>query len=314
MNKKLTAYLLLILATALWGIGSPIIKNSLFYIRPFEFLFWRFLVVSVLSLPFFIKYLKDNPLSLPSVYKILILGFFATVLNIGLGFMALDKTSVVEVAIIGSLNPIFVAIASAWILREKLSRNHRFGIALAVAGTVVAVAKPLIYSPGNHVLENLTGNILVIGAGITWIGFVILSKKWEGEYLKPFHIVVISSYLGTISFFLFSWIAYSSLPTSILTLPIQATRGILYMAIFGSLVAYTAYTKALTIIPTSRADVFNYLSHLWSIPLAVFWLKESFDPILIISAVLIIFGVYLSEKNDNKFEKNLKAHHLVQHR
>ncbi|MFZ5366259.1 MAG: EamA family transporter, partial [Patescibacteria group bacterium] len=53
-KKRLTAYLLLTLTAAIWGIAGPVIKNTLQFIPPFTFLFWRFLLASLIFLPFFI--------------------------------------------------------------------------------------------------------------------------------------------------------------------------------------------------------------------------------------------------------------------
>jgi drug/metabolite transporter (DMT)-like permease len=311
MKPKLTAYLLLILATGLWGIGGPIIKYSFNYTTPFEFLLWRFVAVSLISTPIFIWYLRKNPIAPRDIPKVIALGFFGSILNLALSFVALDKTSVIEVTIIGSLNPMLVALAGSLFLGENIGKGKKIGIALAIAGSVVAVANPLLDGELNKG-QSLFGNVLIILSGVCWVFFVLLAKKWVTSSIKPFHTVVISSYVAAVGFFILSSFQLNSLPT-LSPLFSPSIYGILYMAIFGSIIGYTAYNIALKYMPISEADIFSYLSPLWSIPLAVFWLKERFDPALIVSAILIVIGVYMAEKKE-RLRKDLKPHHLAHHK
>lgn len=310
LSKRISSYLLLIAATALWGIGGPIVKHSFGFVSPFEFLFWRFLIASIISVPILIWFIKKHPLTKNSLWKLLILGLFATPINLGFIFLGLERTTVVEAVIIGSLTSMFVAIAGSYFLLEALTKRKLLGIILAISGVVVAVLNPLLDGQ-LKTDETLKGNVLLLLGGISWVIFVMLSKKWEVGEIKPFHVVASSFFQGFIVFYLlFSFQTQSfahTLPGS------PGILGIIYMAVFGSLIAFSFYELALSKIEASETDLFSYLGSLWAIPLAIFWLGEKFDPALIISSILIVLGVGIAEFRPGLVKK-LRGHHLSHHK
>ena len=78
-------------------------------------------------------------------------------------------------------------------------------------------------------------------------------------------------------------------------MPDKALGGILYMAIFSSVIAYTLYEYGLSIIEASEATLFAYLQPIFAAPVALLWLKEKITPPFIIGAVVIGLGVAISE-------------------
>lgn len=72
--------------------------------------------------------------------------------------------------------------------------------------------------------------------------------------------------------------------------------GIMYMAFFSGIIAYTLFAKGLRHIEASEASLFQYLEPVISIPLAILLLGEKVTFIFIIGAILIIIGIYRAEK------------------
>lgn len=309
MSPRLTAYLLMILATMIWGVAGPVIKYSLNFIGPFNFLFWRLLIASIATLPIFIWYIKKHPLPKNFLLRLIFLGLLCTTLNLSLVFLGLKYTSVINATILGSLGPIFVVIASHFFLKEPLPARKRVGLVFVFAGSTVTILQPLISGVNKQSESMLLGNILILLGILVWVVFVLLSKKWEHETLKPFHITAISFFVGPITF----------LPLALmennfsLQSPIPVWPFLVYCAIFSSLVAYTAYALALSKIQASETEIFNYLAPLWSTPLAILWLGETFNPALIVSAVLIFIGILLVEYRKNLFV-SLWQHNFIHHR
>lgn len=314
MSSRLTAYLLLFATSAIWGFAGPILKYSFAYISPFEFLFWRFLLACLVTLPIMVWYYKKYPLKSHDFVRLAILGFLCTTLNLSLLLWGLSKTSVIEATLIGSLTPLLVVLASSVYLQEKLTKKMQFGLVLAIAGSILAVFQPLL-GQGTF-FNSFTGNVLIFLGGLAWVGFVLLSKKWEHADLKPFHIVSFSFFIGLVSFFIIT--VYTQGPDiSLAQVPPQVWLPLIYMAVFSSLVAYTAYEIALSKINVSQADMFGYLSAVWAIPLAIVWLKEEFSLISLVSMALIIAGITLAEYRKNLFappRPKFRGHHLSQHR
>ena len=69
-----------------------------------------------------------------------------------------------------------------------------------------------------------------------------------------------------------------------------------YMAIFGSIIGFTAYLKGQEGIEASEATLFTYLQPLIYIPLGILLLNEKVHPVQIGSLFIILFGVIIAEK------------------
>lgn len=306
MSSRLTAYLLLILATAIWGIAGPVIKYSLDFIGPFNLLFWRLLLTSIITLPILIWYTKKHSIPKNFILKLVILGLLCSTLNLSLVFLGIKYTSIIEATILGSIGPILIVIASHFYLREPLSLRRKFGLILVFAGSTITLLQPLLEGRGVVGEKAFLGNILIFLGIICWMFFVILSKKWEHESIKPFHISSVAFFVGAITFLPLALLENNF----VLENPFPVSWEIGYLAIFSSLIAYTAYEVALSKIQASEAEVFNYLAPLWSTPLAILWLGEVFHPVLIVSVIFIVTGIILVEYRKN-FLSGLKSHHHV---
>lgn len=285
-KNRLSAYSLLLLNSALWGFSVPIIKYSLQFTSPALFLFYRYLLATVVFFPFFLLYkVKNQNLKIDHKRHILlaILGTPLTLLPLFYGLMA---SSSIESSILESSVPIFVILGGLVYLKEKVKPSEWLGVLVALSGTLILSLSPLLGS-GFSALS-IKGNLLIILGNVVWATFLILSKK---DHTNPIYLSFYS-FLLSIPFFLFLALSnHGNLSLNSLSLP-----GIIYMAIGGSIIAFWAYIEGQKRIEASEAAIFTYLKPVFTIPLAYFWLKEPFTPIAIVSTVIIIFGVYLSEK------------------
>lgn len=291
MNSKITAYLCLFVASIAWGLGAPIVKYTLQYSTPFNFLFWRFLLTAILALPIFIWYLQKHPLNTRYLPKMILAGILVTTINISLVISGFARTTALEGSLLISVSPLFVVIGGVIFLKEKLNKRAWIGISLALLGAVVSIAGPLA---NNHSSGSFLGNILILCGGLTWTVFVLLSKRWEAQGIKPFHIASISFFVGPVTFLPLAILEGGKLP-SLQNISPNAIFGILYLAIFCSIIAYSAYEFGLQKVQASKADVFNYLQSVWAAPLALVWLGESLSSTYLLGVILIVTGLILAE-------------------
>lgn len=301
MNKHLLPYLALFVASIIWGITGPVIKNTLQFVEPFTLLTWRFIFAVSISLPFFLFYLKKNPLKLSHLPKLLVIAVLGNILPLTFVFQGFKYTSSIEGTIIGSLSPLLVAIAASFYLKEKLSRKELVGISLAIAGTVSIAVEPL-FQMGLSGESHLLGNFLIFLNIISWMFCVMLIKHWRSDEIKPFHITGLSFILSLLVFFPLSFIESKGLPKIDLSNP-QILGGLLYLSVFASLTAYTLYYIGLSKVHAAKADIFNYLQPIWAIPIAVFWLHEKITTFILIGMFLIVVGVVTAEYHARKRRK-----------
>jgi len=73
--------------------------------------------------------------------------------------------------------------------------------------------------------------------------------------------------------------------------------GVAFLGIFCSGLAYIAWYDALKALTTAQTGVFLYLEPLVTVVVAFFVLGEAITPALLVGGAVILFGVWLVNKN-----------------
>jgi len=208
-------------------------------------------------------------------------------------------------AMIAATVPLFIIFGSWLFLHEKITRFEIFGSFIATLGMVAIITSTPVQS---HATNPLLGNTLVVVHNILWSIGILLMKKYAKKY-KPF----VFSYTGWIVGLAFlSAVAVFTRPTwilhpSLLFSAPEALYPILYMAFFGSLIAFTAYQVAQQYLTASETSIFTYLEPVVTIPLSVLWLKETLSFPLILGMFLLILGVFSAEFHTKSRLTNMRA-------
>jgi drug/metabolite transporter (DMT)-like permease len=154
-------------ATVVWATGTIIVKDSaLSGLRFAMFRLWVGVAISLTALLMTRRRLSWK------VFRACALGgvFFAT--DIALHFTSVKLTSIADVALIGALAPVAIAIASAKLLGERIPRRDALLVAVSFLGVVVVV----IGSTGSPTWS-LAGDLLaVLGIG-TWAAYWFFSRR-----------------------------------------------------------------------------------------------------------------------------------------
>jgi len=124
LSKRSIAYIALLLTSVIWGIATVVIKYTLNFIEPLDFLFWRFLISVLVLLPFFLIFLKTRPLDKKDFLKLFFLGTLSTTVTLYLLFWGMKYTSAIDVSIISVLGPIMIVFAGTHFLQEKVTRQE----------------------------------------------------------------------------------------------------------------------------------------------------------------------------------------------
>ncbi len=297
-SPRAKAYALLLVNTILWGFSSPIIKSSLNYIPYNQFLLWRYLIATLIFLPIYVIFIKPKIHIKHKIPKLELIGLalIGTPLTLIPLYYGLNQTSSIEASILSATSPIFTIVAGWLFLKEKITPKEKFGILVAIAGTTLIILEPILQSSNsNHFSGSPIGNLLIIVSNLIWTTYLVLAKKLSTESNQ----ITLASFLVSIPVFLLLSICElpgNTLPTFIFSLPPTAYLGIIYMAIFGSIIAFWAYTEGQKKIEASEAAVFTYLQPVFALPLATLWLKESLSQTLVLASLILVLGVYLSEK------------------
>lgn len=280
--------LALIVANFIWGAASPIFKWSLFNVHPFTLAFLRFALPAIWILPLMRK--DTLRIDARDLTKLFLLSFLGITVNIGFYFLALQLTSSINAPVIGSAGPIFLIIAGMIILKEQPNLKSLLGGLIGFLGVLLIVITPLLK---NGTDASVLGNMILIAATLASVAHTILSKQLIPKY-KPITLVFWSFTLGSLGFLPFvGWEAgkYGFLPN----LTLQGEIGILFGALFSSLLAHYLYLIALKKLSTLDVGIFTYLDPVVALVIAAPLLHEIPSATFLLGSFLVFLGIYVAE-------------------
>lgn len=294
-RKRKLAYLVLGINTIVWGLAAPLVKPALTFITPEKFLFYRFLIAGILSIPILIWTFKSRKWKPQEILKVAGLELVGTTVILWMIYRALSLTSALETSLIYSTSPLFVTLAGIIFLKERETKKEWRGLLIALAGTVIITAEPLV--SGQKIGGgSAAGNILILIQNLIWAGYLVAAKKVYRK-LPKIGVTAISFWVGMATFFLLSWPQGNPLGSLTADLQLSAVAlAVWYMAILGSIIGATTYLIGQNLIEVSEATVFTYAQALVALPVAVLWLGEGLSPVGLIGIAIVAAGVYLTEK------------------
>lgn len=275
------------LAEVAWGLNTVFIKMGLQSIPPTVFITIRFLIASLIILPFALsswKPLKRKELLLLVLASVFNISFNALAMNIGL-----TKTTAINAAVILMLEPLLLFLLSATFLKEGLNLRTFTGIIIALIGSLIIIGKP--WQSGVNVLGSLTGNLLiVIAVFCSVVGILIckpLSKKIS-SYQMTFMLV----FPGIVPVALY---AITQLHTwNIKATSTRSVQGLIW-SIVTIVIANFAFYFALQYKKAESIGVYQYLEPLATIAAAWYLLSEHPNYKFAIGAALVFIGAYVAE-------------------
>lgn len=285
LSKAHLAILALITTAVIWGASAPIFKWSLATVGPFTMIFIRFLLASVILLPFTMHNLKIKITDIP---KIMLLAFVGFTLHIPTIFVGLTLAPSMNASIIATAAPVFLIFASFFILKEKIKPKIIFGTILSICGILLIILQPAIESGLDG---SLIGNLLFVVSMSCFVLYTILMKEFNLPY-SPTTITFWTFVFATLSFLpMFLW----ENGTAPLQLSTQGLIGILFGAVFTSNLAYLLFNFGVKYIHASEVGMFLYIDPVITALVAVPLLNEQITTALIVGSVLVFGGIFIAE-------------------
>ncbi len=257
-------------------------------IPPFSFAFLRFLLAALILLPFTLHTLKIRR---EDIIKLCILAFFGFFIHIALLLIGLTISSSINSPIIASSAPIFLLLGSFFFLKEKIKKKVLFGTLISLLGVMVIILRPLF----DHGLDGtIIGNFLFLIATISFVVYTVLLK----DYKLPYSSVTLTFYMFALSTIMFLPFSFWELQTHLdkITLTSQSLLGILYAAIFTSVLGYVLYNYAIRFVKANETGIFLYMDPVIAVLIAVPLLGEHVTTSFILGSILVFIGIFIAEK------------------
>lgn len=291
-GARLLAIAALIAAPLLWSSTTVLVRGLHESMPVIGFSFWRWLLASLVLLPFAWPHLRRQwPLVRANMATLALAGFFGIALFAVVLFSGLQRTTAVNTGVISASEPLWIGLVAWIVLRERLRGFQVLGIAVGAIGmTVIASQGELA---GLAQFDFNSGDLLVIGAVIIWAVYTVLVQKLSGQ-LHAVAILMMSAAFGTA--FHLPFYAWELSAGQYLALDLTTLLAIGYGALFGSLVAFGAWNLGVGLIGANAAGIFLYLIPLFTIGLAALALGEQLELYHVAGGAIIVGGIVLATR------------------
>ena len=290
MDSKKTAILAILGASLMWAI-EPICAKLAY--RSSDFLQTsaiRAVVVALVAIVYVIFTGKANlRITKKQLSKLVYIAIAGTLFADLLYFFALTKVPVINAVLMGHMQPIFVVLIGAFVLREdKLTRFDYSGIFIMIIAGVLVTTKTL---------ENLYamklgtgGDIYVMLATAAWATTAIVMRK----YLRGVNAGVITFYRYLIASAVF--VVYL-LVTSSLALPN------IYQILIGVVVGTGTilYYESLKRIKAAQVSALELSTSFFAVLFGFLILKEVVTVMQISGIVLLLAGICLLSRREEAY-------------
>jgi drug/metabolite transporter (DMT)-like permease len=294
MSSRAKAYLALTTVAIIWGVALPLVKPSLEYVSPWQFLYFRYLIAAPLLLPVLLAYAWRLKLPLKTYLQITALEILGAPVALSLLYWGLKLTSGLEASLLGATGPIFTVLGGIIFLNERETKREWRGLTISFLGTILLVIEPLFTGKNHSVGFSLAGNWLILVHNLLNTAYLLLAKKCYQNLPKLF-ISSLSYPVALTCLWLGLVVTHQSTGLAALTIPAVALAAG-YMALLGSIAALTLLLYGQSLIEVSEASIFTYLNGIVAIPAAWLLLNETPSWPMGLAILLIAAGVILAEK------------------
>ena len=284
---------MLVCATLFWA-GNFMIGKFAFFtsIPPMTLVFFRWSLVWLILLPFTYKEILKHKNIILSNLPLL---FFLALTSVGLfnsfTYLSLVYTQVINASLFNTAIPAIIILLCFILKIEKTNKYQIYGLIISVLGILSIITKlnlEIIYS-----LDFNKGDLIMIGGVISWglYSSFLKKKKFTLPLLTLVHVLCT---LGLI--FIFPQFIYEFSQGKTINFDINLFYILIFLALFPSIGSYYCWAGAVAIIGANRAGIFLSLIPLFSTIMAIFFYNEQFQIFHLIGAILIILGLFLSNK------------------
>jgi len=282
-------HIIAIITVVIWGTTFVSTKVLINYgLSPTEILIYHFLLAYVMIWFFcprklFADSLKDELLFIGA-------GLCGGSLYFAFENTALGITLASNVSLIVCTAPIFTALFSHLIYKkEPVKRNLVFGSLMAFIGVAFVVFN------GGFILKiNPLGDILTLLAAISWAFYGIILRRLNNSYPTLFITRKVFIY-GIITILPYALFKENTFNFALLSDPVIMAN-LSFLGIVASLLCFIMWNgtvKKLGVVQTSN---YIYLIPLVTLITSAIVINEHITPIAILGSILILSGVYISEK------------------
>jgi drug/metabolite transporter (DMT)-like permease len=284
-------YLLLALASLCWS-GNHLMGRAIAgHVPPLTISTLRWLLAAAILYPFLRPQLRRD---WPEIRQHLGVLTYLSLLGGGvfgaLQFVGLQLTTALNVSVMNSLGPVFIAAASAAMFRDRLTGGQFAGIVISLLGVLAIISKldPAVFSDPSFNI----GDIIVFLNMVLWAVYSA-SLRWRPKIHPLSFMFMFALISGVVMFPTLVW----EHSTGFVLQPTALTfSAIAFVTIFSTIVAFVSWARGVELIGPNRAGVFLHLIPIYSALLTGALLGEPLRFYHVVGFALILLGVWCASR------------------
>ncbi|MDR3431609.1 MAG: DMT family transporter [Rouxiella aceris] len=305
------AYLLLALAAVFWG-GNYVVGHILVqYVDPYGLSLIRWGGTTLIMLSFYWKTFWHDFSALRNNLGVNVLLSFLGQVSFPLSlYIGLQYTTSLNAAIYISSTPCLVLFINHFIFHESISKQNVIGVIASTAGVIYLAFSN---AKGASSLQAFgKGDVLTIISALSW-AFYCAFLRLKSRNVTNTSFVAFSSLIGTIiliPIFLLHVALVQDFHGIIYTYSPVVIAGILYLIIFPSWLSYVFWSKGVSLIGTTRSEIYTHLIPVSGGIMGITFLGNKFQFYHIITLLLIVFGIVCCSRKRKVVEPSLPREEL----
>jgi drug/metabolite transporter (DMT)-like permease len=288
--SKNSAYAILLVLSIIWGLAFVAIRVADFELAPINLTLLRWFIASAGFLALSPLALRGKPrLQRQDLPRLLVISFA----NVAAYHLSLNygETSVSSglAGLLVSLGPVFIAILSAYTLKEKVGR----GVVLAL---MFAVAGALILSINDLNAGSVLGPIEVVITALSYAIFTVLAKPLVGKY-GPLPIATWAGLIGTA---MILPLLSTGFFVQIGSLSLMGWFSVGYLAILSTVFGYFMFYTLVSRGSVSRLSIQLYLIPIVSVIGGALLLNETVTIFTIMGGAMMLTAIAIATRRKSR--------------
>ncbi len=278
----------LIVAILLWSASFVAMKLAIEELGPILTVFLRMLLAMAVLL-FFLKPIASKQKYQQGDWWLLgLLALCEPCLYFIFESYALTYTTASEAGMVTALQPLMIAVAAFYFLKEKINSRTIVGCLLAMVGVIWLT---LSGSANEHATNPWLGNLLEFGAIVSATIYCLLARKLAQRY-SPIFLTLLQTVAGSLFFLPLLFIQTEAISFD---LSGQVVVAILFLAFGVNIFAFTCYNFAFKVMPASKVGSLMNLLPLGTLFFGWLLLGETLAFMQYVAAGLVLLGVIWSQ-------------------
>ncbi len=288
---RLTVFAVLAFMPLFFSSNIVIGRAAAELVPPSSLAFWRWLIAFLILLPFTAMALRRDFQAFWAQRAWIALLSFLGMGICGAGvYIALQHTTATNGALIYTATPVIVILFEWAFAGNRLTLTRLFGVFIAIGGVCVVIFKGDLSRLLS--LELNIGDLLMALAATSWAGYTLILKRPALRAMPTLPLMAAITLGGAILLFPFAVWEYVTVGGVPPVLPAWASIG--GVALFASVLAFSAYQYGVRHVGPGVTSVFLYMVPMHAALLASLFLGEALAAYHLLGAACIIGGVSLA--------------------